>query len=64
MMNEIINKGISAGKNPMGIAACILYICCRRAGHRTSQHSIAKAAGITDVTLRNGFREVKRVMHY
>lgn len=64
MMNEIINKGISAGKNPMAIAACILYICCRRAGYRTSQVSIAKAAGITDVTLRNRFREVKREMHY
>jgi transcription initiation factor TFIIB len=64
MMNEIVNKGISAGKNPMAIAACILYICCRRAGYRTSQVSIAKAAGITDVTLRNRFREVKRVMHY
>jgi transcription initiation factor TFIIB len=55
---------ISAGKNPMAITACILYICCRRAGYRTSQASIAKAAGITDVTLRNRFREVKKVMHY
>jgi transcription initiation factor TFIIB len=64
MMNEIIDKGISAGKNPMAITACILYICCRRAGYRTSQASIAKAAGITDVTLRNRFREVKKVMHY
>jgi len=28
MMNDIVNKGISAGKNLMAIAACILYICC------------------------------------
>ena len=28
------------------------------------QSSIAKAAGITDVALRNRFREVKKVMHY
>ena len=40
MMNEIANKGISAGKNPMSIPGCILYICCRRAGCRTTQHSI------------------------
>jgi transcription initiation factor TFIIB len=64
MMNEIVNKGISGGKNPMGIAACILYICCRRTGYYMSQVSIAKAAGITDVTLRNRFKELKRVMHY
>jgi transcription initiation factor TFIIB len=61
MMNEIVNKGISAGKNPMSIAGSILYICCRRAGCRTTQHSIAKAAGITDVTLRNRFRELRRM---
>ena len=64
MMKEIVKRELSAGKNPMAIAACILYICCRRAGYRTSQVTIAKAAGITDVTLRNRFREVKRVMHY
>jgi transcription initiation factor TFIIB len=64
MVNEIVNKGISGGKNPMAIAACILYICCRRTGYYTSQVSIAKAAGITDVTLRNRFKELKRVMHY
>src|SRR5215469_9356148 len=40
MMNETVNKGISAGKNPMAIPGCILYICCRRAGCRTTQHSI------------------------
>ncbi|HYA84170.1 MAG TPA: transcription initiation factor IIB family protein [Candidatus Bathyarchaeia archaeon] len=64
MMKEIVKRELSAGKNPMAIAACILYICCRRAGYRTSQVTIAKAAGITDVTLRNRFREVKRAMHY
>lgn len=64
MMNEIVNKGISAGKNPMSIAACILHICCRRTGYRTSQLSIARVAGITDVTLRNRFKELNRVMHY
>jgi len=63
MVKEIINKEISAGKNPMVIAACILYVCCRRTGYRISQASIAKAAGMTDVTLRNRFRELKRVMH-
>jgi transcription initiation factor TFIIIB Brf1 subunit/transcription initiation factor TFIIB len=48
----------------MAIAACILYICCRRTGYRISQVSIVKAEGITRGTLRNRFREVKRVMHY
>ncbi len=64
MMNEIIKRELSAGKNPMAVAASILYISCKKTGYRTSQHSIAKAAGITDVTLRNRFKELKRKMKY
>jgi transcription initiation factor TFIIB len=64
IINEIVKQEISAGKNPMAVAAAVFYISCKKTGCRTSQHSIAKAAGITDVTLRNRFRELKRVMHY
>ena len=64
MMNEIVKQELSAGKNPMAVAASILYICCKKTGYHTSQHSIAKAAGITEVTLRNRFKELKRKMNY
>jgi transcription initiation factor TFIIB len=64
MMNEILKQELSAGKNPMAIAASILYICCKKTGYHTSQQSIAKAAGISDVTLRNRFKELKRKMKY
>lgn len=64
MMNEIVKRELSAGKNPMVVAASILYICCKKTGYHTSQQSIAKAAGISDVTLRNRFKELKRKMKY
>ena len=64
MMSEIINEEVSAGKSPMAVAASILYICCKKTGYHTSQRSIAKAAGITEVTLRNRFRELKRRMQH
>ena len=64
MMNEIVKQELSAGKNPMAVAASILYICCKKTGYHTSQQSIAKAAGITEVTLRNRFKELKRKMNY
>ncbi|MGA9149823.1 MAG: transcription initiation factor IIB family protein [Candidatus Nitrosopolaris sp.] len=63
MMNEIVNEEKSAGKNPMAVAASILYICCKKTGYHTSQSTIAKAAGITEVTLRNRFRELRRMQH-
>jgi transcription initiation factor TFIIB len=30
MMNEIVKRELSAGKNPMAVAASILYICCKK----------------------------------
>jgi len=44
---------ISAGKDPMGLAASALYISNTRMGMKCSQKIIAKAAGITEVTVRN-----------
>ena len=44
---------ISAGKDPMGLAASALYISTTRLGIKCSQKIVAKAAGITEVTVRN-----------
>jgi len=41
------------GKNPMALAASILYIACLVTKEEETQKEIAAAAGITDVTLRN-----------
>ena len=59
IMNNITRREISAGKNPMGLAATVLYISCRDTGEHRTQKGIAKAAGITDVTLRNKFKDLK-----
>ena len=56
IMNQITEKKISAGKNPIGLAATVLYISCFKTGENKTQSDIAKAAGITGVTLRNRFR--------
>jgi transcription initiation factor TFIIB len=58
MMTRIIQRGISAGKNPMSIAATVLYISSFKAGENITQLHIANAAGITEVTIRNRIREL------
>src|SRR3954453_19767368 len=58
IMNLITEKEISAGKNPMGLAATVLYICCRGKGVKKTQITIATAAGVTGVTLRNRSKEL------
>src|ERR671932_2711701 len=59
MMDEIYETQISAGKNPMSLAATILYLSCLKTGENKSQFEMAEAAGITEVTIRNRSRELK-----
>jgi transcription initiation factor TFIIB len=49
----------SAGKNPMGFAATILYLSCLKTGENKTQTDIAEAAGVTEVTLRNRSKDLK-----
>ena len=50
---------MSAGKDPMGMAASALYISNTRMGMNCSQRIIAQAAGVTEVTLRNRCQGLK-----
>jgi len=59
IMKEAIKKEISAGKDPMGLAAAILYISCLKTGENTTQTDVARASGKTEVTIRNRFTELK-----
>ncbi|HEY7079116.1 MAG TPA: transcription initiation factor IIB [Nitrososphaeraceae archaeon] len=61
-MNEIIRNEISAGKNPMGLAATVLYVSCLKNRENKTQADIARAAGITEVTIRNRYSDLKRTM--
>ncbi|MBV9177009.1 MAG: hypothetical protein JO327_06580 [Nitrososphaeraceae archaeon] len=56
IMKEVTEKEISAGKDPMGLAATVLYISCLKTGEDKTQTQMAHAAGVTEVTIRNRFR--------
>jgi transcription initiation factor TFIIB len=58
IMDDVTKREISAGKDPMELAATVLYISCLKAGENITQKDIAQAAGITDVTLRNRFKDL------
>jgi transcription initiation factor TFIIB len=63
IMSQAIKKEISAGKDPMGLAAAILYISCLKTGENTTQTDVARASGKTEVTIRNRFTELKGKLH-
>jgi hypothetical protein len=53
-INAATKSGLSAGKNPMGLAASILYISCVINGcNNVGQTIFAQTAGVTEVTIRN-----------
>ena len=63
IMKDVAKKEISAGKDPMGLAATVLYLSCLRTEEETTQTQIAHASGVTEVTVRNRLKELKRKLH-
>jgi transcription initiation factor TFIIB len=58
LMDELVKKEVPAGKHPMSLAATILFVACRKTGEYRTQVDIAKAAGVTEVTIRNRFKDL------
>jgi transcription initiation factor TFIIB len=57
MMSELLRKKtLTAGKDPMGLAASILYIASKETGDTKTQKDMAIASGVTEVTIRNRIR--------
>ncbi|WP_261377813.1 transcription initiation factor IIB [Candidatus Nitrosocosmicus arcticus] len=53
VMMTVMKTGISAGKNPMGLAGAVLYLSCKEYNEEITQSKIARVAGVTEVTLRH-----------
>jgi transcription initiation factor TFIIB len=51
-------KGITAGKDPAGLAAATIYIVATLEGEKITQKDVARVAGVTEVTVRNRLREM------
>jgi transcription initiation factor TFIIB len=53
---------ISAGKDPMGLAATAIYVACTLEGESITQRAIAEASGVTEVTIRNRYKGLKSLL--
>ena len=64
---EILRKAeenkISAGKNPMSLAATALYISCLKMGENHTQRDLAEAANVTEVTIRNRYKGLLELLN-
>jgi transcription initiation factor TFIIB len=49
---------ITAGKAPTGLAGAALYVAALQEGERRTQREISIAAGVTEATIRNRYKEI------
>ena len=60
LMEKAQKKNILVGKDPVSMATSILYLVNVAEGHHKTQSEIAKAAGTTEVTVRNRSKELRQ----
>ncbi len=59
ILEEAKNKRtLVTGRDPRGLAAAAIYIASILLNHRVTQRDIAAAAGVTEVTVRNRYKEL------
>ena len=58
ILRDIGDKEASSGHGPTGAAAAAIYISCILCHERRTQKQIADISGVTEVTIRNRYREL------
>jgi transcription initiation factor TFIIB len=63
ILREARKRRAAAGKDPMGLAAASLYIACLKNNEKKTQKDIAEAAGVTEVTVRNRYKTLRKQLN-
>jgi len=58
ILGHAANQELTSGRGPTGLAAASLYISSVLCGERRTQHEVAEIAGVTEVTIRNRYKEL------
>ncbi len=53
-----MEKELTSGRGPTGVAAAAIYIASVLLGERRTQREVADVAGVTEVTIRNRYKEL------
>jgi transcription initiation factor TFIIB len=63
ILREARRKRVAAGKDPIGLAAAALYLACIQHNERKTQKDVAEASGVTEVTIRNRYKALKKQLN-
>ena len=53
-----VDRSEMAGKDPVGLAACALYLACLRRCEVVFRRGIAEAAGVSESTITTGYQSL------
>ena len=63
ILNRAMDLRLTSGRGPAGIAAAATYIASTLTNERRTQGAIARGAHITEVTIRNRYKELTRKLN-
>ena len=58
ILRSAVTRGLTSGRGPMGLAAASIYISSLLLNERRTQREIAETAKVTEVTVRNRYKEL------
>ena len=63
ILKEAADRELTSGRGPTGVAAASLYIASVICGERRTQSEVAAKAGVTEVTIRNHYKELSEKLN-
>lgn len=62
ILKQAKDKDVISGKGPTGCAAAAIYIASVLEGERKTQREVADVVGVTEVTIRNRYKEIAEAL--
>ena len=62
ILNAAKSMGLTSGRGPLGMAAAATYIASSLVNERKTQRNIAEQVNVTEVTIRNRYRELMEIL--
>jgi transcription initiation factor TFIIB len=63
LLKRSTKAGFTVGKNPLSVVAAAIYLAGKMCGKRKKQHEIVEAIGVTEVSIRNRYKEMEKKLN-
>ena len=58
ILKQAQKKDLISGRGPTGVAAAAIYVASTLENEKRTQREVAEVAGVTEVTIRNRYKEL------